>query len=322
MIDRRRFIHSNLALALAQASPLAFAQSDSIRLIVPFATGGTSDIVARLLSGPAAQVLGKTIIVENRAGASGAIGLRAVASAPPDGRTLLLGNIATQAIAPHLLADKQYPGVDEFSPLAMTGRTTNLIVVHPSAGIHNWQGLQRYMQEATTPVPYATGSNGGSPHLSFELLRQRMGWRAEHIAYKGAGPMITDVLGGHVKIAVDNLPALLPHVRAGALNAIAVTSANRWPGAEQIATLSELGVKDYDVTAWFGVFAPATLPPDLAAAVARAFGTAQQEADVRSRFASLGAIADPLSGHAFGQFVREQYKLWGAVIKNGNIRSA
>ncbi len=322
MIDRRRFLRCSIALAAVPTSSRVLAQTDTIRMIVPFAAGGTSDIVARLLAGPAGQHLGKTIIVENKAGASGAIGLRAVASAPPDGRTLLLGNISTQAIAPNLLDDKQYPGLEEFSALALTGRTTNLIVVHPSTGIRNWQDLQRFMQAATSPVPYATGSHGGSPHLSFELLRQRMGWQAEHVAYKGAGPMITDLLGGHVKIATDNLPTLLPHVRGGALTAIAVTSAKRWPGAEQIPTLAELGVKDYDVTAWFGVFAPAKLAPDLAATTARAFVTAQQDSEVLSRFAKLGAIVDPMSGNAFGQFVSEQHKLWGDVIKKGNIRSA
>ncbi len=322
MMTRRSFMRAGAALAAVHASRIALAQTDAVRLIVPFATGGTSDIIARLLGVHAANHLGRTIVVENKAGASGAIGLRAVASAPPDGRTLLLGNISTQAIAPHLLADKQYPGIEEFSSLVLTGRTTNLIVVHPSTGIHNWDELRRYMQGAKAPVPYATGSHGGSPHLSFELLRQRMGWQAEHIAYKGAGPMITDVLGGHVKIAVDNLPALLPHVRSGALVAIAVTSAKRWPGAEQIATLAELGVQDYDVTAWFGVFAPAKLPGDLASPIARAFTAAQQDADVRARFAALGAIADPQSGDTFARFVEAQYKLWGAVIKNGNIRGA
>ncbi len=121
---------------------------------------------------------------------------------------------------------------------------------------------------------------------------------------------------------MDNLPALLPHVRSGAVVAIAVTSAKRWPGAEQIATLAELGVQDYDVTAWFGVFAPAKLPGDLATPIARAFTVAQQDADVRARFATLGAIADPQSGDTFARFVEAQYKLWGAVIKNGNIRGA
>lgn len=321
-IQRRDFIAACGALAAAGTATGALAQSDTVRLVVPFSSGGTSDIVARLMADQAATLAGRTFVVDNKAGASGAIGLRAVASAAPDGQTLLLGNISTQAIAPHLHADKNYPIIEAFTPIALTGRTTNLIVVHPSTGISDWAGLVQHMQRAKAPVSYATGSNGGSPHLSFELLRQRMGWKAQHIAYKGAGPMITDLLGGHVGIAVDNLPALLPHVQRGALTPIAVTSARRWTGAEQLPTLAELGVKDYDVTAWFGVFGPAGMSAKLVEPLARAFVEAQKTPAVRERFAGLGAVVDPVSGEAFARVVQAQYALWREVIRDGGIRGS
>lgn len=318
--NRRAFVAACAAAAALGSTGRALAQADTTRLVVPFSPGGTSDIVARLLAAHAGP-LASRIVVDNKAGASGAIGLRAVAGAPPDGHTLLVGNISTQAIAPHLHADKGYPGIDVFTPLALTGRTTNLIVVHPGTGIRDWADLARHMRGAV-PVSYASGSNGGSPHLSFELLRQRMEWKAEHVAYKGAGPMISDLLAGHVQIGIDNLPALLPHVQRGALTPIAVTSARRWPGAEQIPTLAELGVKDYDVTAWFGVFGPAGMPPAVAEPIARAFADAQKTEPVRERFAALGAVADPLTGEAFARVVKAQYALWRDVIREGGIRGS
>jgi tripartite-type tricarboxylate transporter receptor subunit TctC len=319
--NRRAFIAGCAALAAAGGTGPALAQADIVRLVVPFAPGGTSDIVARLLAAHAGP-LASRLVVDNRAGASGAIGLRTVAAASSDGRTLLLGNISTQAIAPHLHADKGYPGLGAFTPVALTGRTTNLIAVHPGTGIRDWADFARHMRRASTPATYATGSNGGSPHLSFELLRQRMGWKAQHVAYKGAGPMIGDLLGGHVQIAIDNLPALLPHVQRGALTPIAVTSARRWPGAEQIPTLAELGVKDYDVTAWFGVFGPAGMSAATADPIARAFVEAQQTEAVRERFAALGAVADPLTGEAFARVLKAQSVLWRDVIREGDIRGS
>lgn len=318
-IQRRTLIAAGALATSAMVAPRAWGQADITRLVVPFAASGTSDIVARLLAEQAGRLAGRDFVVDNKAGASGAIGLRAVAAAAPDGRTLLLGNISTQAIAPHLHADKGYPGIESFTPIALTGRTTNLIAVHPGTGIRDWAGFVRHMQRAQVPPSYATGSNGGSPHLSFELLRQRMGWAAQHVAYKGAGPMVTDLLGGHVGIGVDNLPALLPHVQRGALIPIAVTSARRWPGAQGIATLAELGVKDYDVSAWFGLFAPAGMPAAQAEPLARAFSQAQATQAVRERFESLGAIVDPLTGEPFAALVRTQYALWRDVIREGGI---
>lgn len=322
-LSRRNAIRGLAALPFASLAGLAWAQdrlpAGSINLIVPFATGGTSDIIARTLANTAARQTGGIFVVENRAGAAGAIGLKAVVGAPADGRSLLLGNIATQTIAPHLYKKVGYPTVQDFRPLALTGRTTNVVVVHPSSGIRDFKGMDAALKAPQAPS-YGIGSIGGSPHLSFELLKQRRGWTCEYVPYKGAGPMITDLLGGHVKIAIDNLPTMLPLIQRGAVVPIGITSGQRWSEAKDIPTFTELGIADYDVDAWFGVFAPKGLPDGLAAKYADVFRAAQEEPEVRDKFKTLGARIDTMVLDRFAAFVNDENKRWSEVIQKANIK--
>lgn len=326
-LTRRQAVHA-AGLCLLGIAPLTQAQnkqtkypSQPVKIIVPFSPGGTSDIICREMADRATRLTGQTFIVENKAGASGAIGLTSVAKASPDGYTLLMGNIATQTIAPHLNAQTSYNTLKDFAPVILTGRTTNVIVVHPSSGIKNFSDLTRKMQSASEKNVYATGANGGSPHLSFELLKQQLNWHAQHVAYKGAGPMIQDLLGGHVSIAVDNLPTLLPYIRRGNLIPIAVTSAQRWPGADEIPTLAELGVSNYDVSSWFGLFAPGQTPSPILNTLAEIFTTVQNDPVVIEKFRNLGARIDLLTLDAFGKYVAAENSRWMQVIKLGNIKN-
>ncbi|WP_169458038.1 Bug family tripartite tricarboxylate transporter substrate binding protein [Ottowia thiooxydans] len=320
---RRSALRRLASLPLLAAPGLAWASdkpvNTPVNMIVPFAPGGTSDIIARTLAGAAARQTGGVFVVENRAGASGLIGLQAVAKAQTDGRSLLLGNIATQTIAPHLYKKVGYPTIKDFRPLILTGRTTNVVVVHPDNGIRNFKEMDARMRGPQALV-YASGSIGGSPHLSFELLKQRLGWQCEHVPYKGAGPMITDLLGGQVKVAIDNLPTMLPLIRRGAVIPIGITSAQRWSEAKEIPTFSEMGIADYDVDAWFGVFAPRKMPDDVATRFAEIFRTAQEDPAVREKFDGLGARIDPLMLNRFETFIAEEDKRWSEVISRANIK--
>lgn len=321
---RRSALRRFAALSLLASSSLTSAAdkfpSAPLRLVVPFAPGGTSDIIARTLADAAMRQSSGTFVVENRAGASGSIGLQAVAKATPDGHTLLLGNIATQTIAPHLYEKTGYPTIKDFRALVLTGRTTNAVVVHPDSGIRSFKDLNARLSAPGQAQIYASGSIGGSPHLSFELLKQRLGWNCEHVPYKGAGPMLTDLLGGHIKIAIDNLPTLLPLIKRGAVIPIGITSAQRWPEAKDIATFTELGVADYDVDAWFGLFGPVGLPDALAVRLAEIFRVAQDDHTVREKFATLGARLDPLALDRFAAYVAEENRRWADVIVRAGIK--
>jgi tripartite-type tricarboxylate transporter receptor subunit TctC len=251
------------ALAMAACTAVAFAQAPAypakpVRIIVPYPAGGTTDIIARLAAAQLSERLRQPFVVENRAGASGAIGSVAVAQAAADGYTLVMGTASSHGINSALQKNLPYDAVKDFAPVTVVASTPNIIVVHPSVPARTLGELLALAKARPGQINFGSTSPGGSPHMSAELLKMMAGVDMTHVPYKGASPMLTDLMGGQIQAGFDN-PSTIAFVRSGKLRALAVTTAQRWPGAADIPTVAE-SVPGYEVSGWFGLLAPAGTP--------------------------------------------------------------
>lgn len=323
--NRRMALKTLAGAALAGLYPAAFAASGTypdraVQFVVPFPAGGATDIIGRILAQALSTELGQSFVVENKAGAAGVLGVSQVAKAAPDGYTIVLGNISTHAISPVLLPSIPYDSLTQFDALGLTGRIANVLAVRPTLGVRTVEELVDYARKNPDRLSYGSSGSGGTPHMSAELFKLRTGVRMTHIPYKGGAPMLNDLLGGHVDLAFGNMPEFLPHVREGRLVALGVTSAQRWPDLPDVPTLMEQGIANYDVTSWFGLFAPAGLPvavrDRLSASIAKALGTAS----VASAFAQRGIMADTLIGDDFSRYVASQREFWRTLIQQADIK--
>ena len=264
-LHRRSF---NQALAAVLAGPAALAASAQaawpakpIRYIVPFAPGGTTDLLARVVCEKLALALGQPIVIENKAGQGGSVGSAELARAAPDGYTIGGGTISSHAINATLYDKLPYDPVTSFTPITLYATQPNVLVLHPSVPASNLREFIALLK--ANPEKYAFGSagTGTSQHISGEMFKTQAGVRMQHIPYRGSGPMLTELLGGTLTVAVDNLSPALPHIRAGKLRALAVTTAVRSSVAPDIPTLAELGLTGFELSSWQAVFAPAGTPP-------------------------------------------------------------
>lgn len=305
------------ALALALLCRPAWAEYPEriVRIVVPYPAGGTTDILARLAADRLEKRLGQRFMVENRAGASGSIGALAVAQSPPDGYTLLMATINTHGINSSALKHLPYDPVKDFAPITVFGTTPNVLMVHPALGVSDLAGLLKRARDNPGKLDFASTSTGGSPHMSGELLKVLAGIDIQHVPYRGAGPMLNDLVGGHVKMAFDNMPSAIGHIRGGTVKALAVTTAQRWPGLPDVPTMAEAGVPGYDVSAWFGLLAPAKTPPAVVDALHRALVAILKEEPVRARLAELGAEPGGNDPDAFGRQIEADVKKWAKVVE-------
>jgi tripartite-type tricarboxylate transporter receptor subunit TctC len=314
-LSRRRFL---AALAILVHAPV-FAQawpSKPIRLVVPFPPGGAVDFYARALQPALTEAFGQTVIIDNRAGASGMIGADNVAKSRPDGYTLLLGNIACLAINVGIYDKMSYDPVKDFSPIMHTVDVNYVLVVHPSLPVTSVAELIAYVKANPGKVSYGSAGSGSLPHLAAELFKSSTGIQMVHVPYKGGGPMVTDLLGGNVQLVIADQANLMPHVRAGTLRALAVASPRRSATAPELPTISEAGVPGFQAVAWNGLVGPAGLPPEIVKRVHDVFAKAMTAPDVRERL--LGAGLDPVgdSPEEFAQFVRSEIAKWSKVAKD------
>ncbi|MXP65522.1 tripartite tricarboxylate transporter substrate binding protein [Roseomonas sp. M0104] len=312
-----------LALSLlAPWLPAAHAQVPDrpVRIIVPFAPGGTSDIVARLLANGAMPFLPAGVVVENRPGAAGNIGTAEVARAAPDGTTLIQCTIGTCGSNPSLYANPGYDLARDFTPVILTGAVRNVMSVRPGLPA---QGLKEVLELARKPDGLSFGSSGvgASNHLAPELLREKLGLHWVHVPYRGSGPAITDLIAGRIDVFFDNLPSILPHIRAGAVRAVAAVSAERIPELPDVPTFAEQGIPGIVIDSWFGFLAPAGTPPARVAALNAAFNKALEDPAVRQRLQAAAVV--PLGGppERMGEQVKSETARWGQVIRANNIRA-
>ena len=309
-----------VATALACATSASAYPDHPVKIIVPYPAGGTSDILARLVATRLEQRLGKPFVIENRAGASGMIGAGAVAQAAPDGYTLVLGTISSHGINASVFKTMSYDAVRDFAPVTIIASTPNVLMVHPSLPVQNVKELIAYAQKNPGALNFGSTSTAGSPHMSGELLKTLTKIDIQHVPYRGASPMLNDLLGGHIKMAFDNLPSSMAHIRSGAVRALAVTTTERFPHAPDIPTMAESGVPGYEVAAWFGVLAPAKTPPAVVDLLQRNIAEIVKEEPIRKRMDDLGAVPSGITPADFARHIEAEVSKWKDVVAATGVK--
>jgi len=328
---RRRLLIAIAAAVGIAASPLALAQGAAypgkpIRLIVPYPPGGPLDAAARTLAERVKDSLG-TVIVENRAGAGGNLGVDYVAKQPADGYTLVIGAVATHAINPWLFAKLPYDPLKDFAPITLIAQVPNVLVMTPETaarlGIDSVPSLIAYMRRNPGKLSYASGGNGSGGHMAGELLKSMAGVSMVHIPYAGAAPAQLSVLGGQTDLMFDNLASAAANIRAGKLRAFAVTTAARSPSFPELPTMAEAGGRQlagFDVTTWFGVMAPAGTPAPVVARLNEEFRKALLTPEMRERLKAMGAEPSPTTPEQFAAFIRAELAKYEKVVKFSGAR--
>lgn len=293
-----------------------------VTLVVGYAAGGATDIVARLMAKALSDELGQTFVVENKTGANSNIGAEIVSRAQPDGYTLYVGSIAN-TINRSLYSQLNYDFVKDFAPVAMLATIPNILVVNPKVPVKTLEEYIAYAKANPGKLTCASSGSGSSIHLSCELFKMRTGTDILHVPYRGSGPAVADLLGGQVDSMFDNLPSSLPHVQAGKLRAIGVTSPQRLPMTEAVPTLGESVLPGFEVESWFGLVAPAGTPAPvierLNAAVNQALGSAALQASYLQ--GGFFAPSPPNTPQAFQQKIASEIDKWGAVVKNADLKA-
>ncbi|WP_237173436.1 Bug family tripartite tricarboxylate transporter substrate binding protein [Paracandidimonas lactea] len=303
------------AAAVAQAQ--AAYPARPITLIVPFGPGSTTDTLARVVADGLAARLGGTVIVQNRPGASGNIGAAEAARADPDGYTLLVGPTSTNAVNPSLFKNLRFEPLKDFRPITNIAKSANVLVVHPDVNAQDVRGLIKVVRQRE--LSYASTGNGGSMHLSGELFKSMAGGKMLHVPYKGGGDALADLLPGRVQMMFCNVPLCLPHIRSGKLRALAVTTAKRSTLLPDVPTMDESGLTGYDVSGWFGLFAPAGTDDVVIERLNNAVQEILRAPATREKLLTLGAEPDGGSSQAFDAFVRREHNKWAALIKQAGI---
>ena len=305
-------------LAQAPAYP-----TKPIRLIVPYPAGGPLDTAARALAEQVRTTLG-VIVVENRPGAGGNLGVDQVAKSPADGYTLVVGAVATHAVNPWLFRKLPYDPVKDFVPITLIAHVPNVLVITPERAaqlnIASARDFVEYLRKHPGQLNYASGGNGSAGHMAGELLKSQAAVSAVHIPYAGAGPAQLGLLAGQTDFMFDNLASALAQIRAGKLKALAVTTSQRATGLPDVPTMAESGLQGFDVSTWFGVFAPAGTPAPVVARLNETLTVALHTPEVRERLAKMGADAAPLSSAQFAELVRAELSKYEKVVKFSGAR--
>jgi tripartite-type tricarboxylate transporter receptor subunit TctC len=315
-----RLIAAGLIGAAFPASAQQFP-SRTVSLVVGYAPGGTGDFVARLLSVRLTAVFGQSVVVENRAGASGAIAAQSVASAAPDGHTLLVGQTPEIAINPHWLKGLGFDIEKDLQPIALTGVVPLVLVVPAKASYATVAGLVAASRAAPKGLLFASAGTGTPGHFAGEVLRLKTGGNMTHVPYKGAGPALNDLLGSHVDLYFPGFPAAAPHVKAGTLKQLAVSSAKRSAVAPETPTVTEAtGIKDFDFTLWVGIFAPRQTPKAVVARLNGAINGILAQPEFKEKMYEAGADAIPMSVDEFTAFMRSESNKYLAIIRETGIK--
>jgi len=309
-------------------SALAFATSSSqgqgypskpLRIVVPFAPGGSTDIVARILADKLAAPLGQSVVVDNRAGAAGNIGAEAVAKAAPDGYTLLMATTGVMAINNALYKNMTYDAAKDLEPVSYTTSITNVLTVPLEIPAKTVAELVALAKAQPGKLSFASSGAGSSTHLSGELFKSMAGIDVLHIPYKGSGQALIDLMAGRVSMIFDNMPSVLPYIRGGKLRGLGVTGSKRSAAMPELPTIAEAGVPGYESLSWSGIAVPAGTPKDIVLRLNRDIGTVLAMSEVRQKLTELGA--DPVGGppDAFAAHVRTEREKWGRLIRERNI---
>jgi tripartite-type tricarboxylate transporter receptor subunit TctC len=311
-----------LLICASALAPLAAAQgypAKPVRIVVGFAAGGGADILARTIGPRLGEALGQPIVIDNRPGASGSIGVELVVKSAPDGYTLLMG-FPGLATYPSLYTKLPYDPEKDLAPVSLVGTVPNLLVLHPSVPVNSVKQLIALARAKPGQLNYASPGKGTSLHLAAELFKALARIDLVHIAYKGGAPAVADLMGGHVDLMFDVLPSSMPYVKAGRLKAIGITVNQRSPLLPEVPTVAESGLPGYQAITWNGLLAPAATPKEITGKLAGAIAQVLRTQEMKERFAGIGT--EPLSNtpEQFGAFLREETAKWTTVIKSAGIK--
>ncbi len=301
--------------ALAQDFP-----DRPITLVVPFAAGGSTDVVARIVAQKMSEDLGEQVIVQNVAGAGGNLGADNVARADPDGYTILMGTVATHALNPLILKTKPYDPEKDFAPISLLVVVPNVLVVNPELPAKDVAELLALLKAKPDEYSYASSGNGTPLHLSGELFKKMAGVSMQHIPYKGAGPALNDVIGNQVPIMFDNLPSSSSHIKAGTLRALAVTTAERAPSFPDVPTVAEAGIPGYETYTWNALFAPANTPQPVVARLNEAANKALKDPAVVERMKEFSATIVGSTPEELAAHVKAELAKWTPVVRDANVQ--
>jgi tripartite-type tricarboxylate transporter receptor subunit TctC len=324
-ISRRSALVHGMGLVAGLGSAAVTAQtptfpSRGLRLLVPFAPGGSTDLLARIVAAPLGERLKQPVVVENRTGAGGNIAADHVAKSAPDGHTLVMGSIGTHATNALIYSSMPYDPVNDFAPVALVGMATLVLVVHPSLPAKNVQELVELLKSKPDTFSYASGGVGASQHLAAEMFKHMTQTRMQHVPYKGSAGALADLIGGRVPIMFADLPLVLQHIQSGALRLLAVADPERSPLLPAVPTVAEAGVPGYGATAWYGLFAPARTPQAALSRLQSEVTGILADATVRKAIGDLGARAGGASGAKFAEFQQQEISRWRAVVQAAQIK--
>ncbi len=292
----------------------------TVRLEVGFAPGGGTDLVARLLAQKLSQSLGQPFVVENKSGATGMIAAKAVATSPPDGYTLLMGHVNSQAIAPALTVKPPYDVLKDFSPVAYIGYSPNVLVINSKTPAKTVSELIALAKSRPDGLSFASPGVGSTNHLAGEMLRSESGAKMLHIPYRGSSPATVDLLAGRIDLNFDVVASVTPYIQSGRMRALAVTGQKRDPDFPDVPTMTELGYKSFDITNWYGIFAPANTPAAVIDLLHKELAQILQEPDVDAQFRKLGIRRSPMTVEQFKNFHRDEYMKYRDIGKRTGIK--
>lgn len=307
-----------MLLVATVAATVATAQNcpeRPVRIVVPYPAGGSNDIVARILGQKLSEEWGHQVIIDNRGGAGGNIGADAVAKAAPDGYTLLLTAPSPLTVNQSLYRALPYDSMRDFAPLALVASVPIVLAIHPSVPAKSVRELIDIAKQQPGKLNFGSSGNGSTNHLAGELLKALAGINIVHVPYRGAAPAMNDLLGGHIPMMFDNMPAVLSHAAGGGIRALAVAGAKRSPALPDLPTMQEAGVAGFEASAWFGLVAPASTPRPILDRVTASVARALQAPDTVKRLTDLGAEPETVSGEAFGAFLRAEAEKWSKVVQ-------
>ncbi|HKF08305.1 MAG TPA: tripartite tricarboxylate transporter substrate binding protein [Xanthobacteraceae bacterium] len=320
-MSRRALI---FALAIAVLWPLTARAQDfpnrPIRLIVPFAAGGAADLFARSLANGLGAELGQQVVVEVRAGAGGLTGVDATAKSAPDGYTICLAGAAALSAIPFMTSRMPFDWQKDLSLLTLVVRVPEVLIVHPALGVDTFGDFLAYARARPGKINFGSAGAGSITHLAVELLKTATGIDLVHVPYRGVGPAVGDMLGGHIQVIVADVPFLLPHIRSGALKALAVTSAARVPALPDVPSTAELGYAAVNSDNWYGLVAPAHTPANVLEALRRASLAVLTSAELKKQFESQNALPSPSTPDEFAAFVQAEQAKWGPVVRATGVK--
>jgi len=312
------FVALTLAVIFTGAAYADYPERN-VTVVVPFPPGGASDVTARLTGNKLAERLGKSVIIENRAGANGGLGATGVKSAVPDGYTLLIGSIGVYAINPVLYKNLKYDPLKDFDLLSLLVRTPNVLVTSPNFPVTSAGDLIAHLKKNPNQVTFASSGIGSSDHLTAVLFWQNTGTSGVHVPYKGGGPAINDLMGGHANASFQNLGAVAQHIKAGKLKALAVTGEKRAPALPDVPTAAEAGIPDLVVYSWQAAAAPKGLPADVRAKLESEIAATVSSPDVKKQFNDIGFDVVGSNGPQFRESLISETQRWKKVVEAGNI---